>query len=153
MSTIAYKNGIMAADSAMSQDDEVQLGIYKLAKTKEYLVGFTGTMAMKAPVLDWIFELENCLVPIDKFYRHKDLLPTMHGSLMCLVATRAGSLWYLYGDGMVCETARKFDAAGSGMPYAIGALYAGASAEEAVNIACNLDAFSGGDIKTISFDT
>lgn len=51
--------------------------------------------------------------------------------------------------GRVCTYTDKPEAVGSGSEYAQGALLAGATAEEAVKIAAQCDAFTGSDISVI----
>lgn len=56
---------------------------------------------------------------------------------------------YLSGDGSFVQDDSGVLGVGSGSKYALGAIYAGASLEEAVTIATKLDMYSGGEIRTM----
>lgn len=58
----------------------------------------------------------------------------------------AGRIFTVHHDFTVTESAHEFDGIGSGSGYALGALAAGKSVEKAMDIAVDLDVWSGGDV-------
>lgn len=62
---------------------------------------------------------------------------------------KAGQV-YVYDDASEPRRVKRIDAWGSGSDYAVGALSAGASAYEAVQIACHYSATCGGKIHTFN---
>ena len=59
---------------------------------------------------------------------------------------RPDGVWQFDSNGCEMRVERGFHALGSGAGPALGAMMAGASARRAVEIACSIDAHSGGDI-------
>lgn len=137
MTTIAYRDGIMAADSRAYAGDKIPIGEkVKIRRLEDgTLIGASSTLAGGTKwVLDW-FEAgcpakagESELLP-DKF----DLL----------VAYPNGEL-YIANDHAVLQgpLIASFLAIGSGEEYALGALQHGANAVQAVTAACALDVWS-----------
>lgn len=145
MTTIAYKDGIVATDSYMTQGGQV----YDNECVKRHIVDncwffFAGTITNKDLVIESYFN-EFCL-PEDV---------DACNSLDCLVWDRRpevntvrefgfnpdGKIWLFETDGRPM-------AIGSGNQFAIGAMDMGASAKQAVKIAIERDCFSGGKIRT-----
>jgi ATP-dependent HslUV protease subunit HslV len=140
MTTIAYRDGILAADSrATFQSEEggarcVRCRKIYRKKTKagiEVLIGTAGESSSGLLFVDWYGSDRK--PPIKFLDGDADFL--------CLVVTPSGVLEYdkwCRGE----EVEEEFAAIGSGAKAALGALYAGASAEEAVRIACKIDPYS-----------
>lgn len=151
MTTIAYANGIMAADTRTTQGTEFQNGVLKIYNTGKYLVGVAGDLAAGRPVFDWIMQVQDRASDPGGFYEHKDTLRAEEADFTALIVSRDADIWYMEGPyGM--ETARDFEAIGSGDAYALGALCMGATAPEAVKLAIGLDSGSGGEVVITSFE-
>lgn len=149
MTTIAYRNGIMAADSRAYAGSKIPIGT-KLKITAcdvegvPFLVGVsTSSPGFGEMVLNWFAAGHNV----------HDGPPIPDGGFTLLAVDAAGQGYYA-NDAWTLSGPLTADwwAIGSGDGYAIGALAMGASAYEAVKIACANDPWTGGAIHTLSFD-
>jgi ATP-dependent protease HslVU (ClpYQ) peptidase subunit len=140
MTTIAFKDGIMAADTQQmgAYIDRIEaIKVRMLAShNRQILIGLAGDPANLILFCKWYsngckdkdkFEMGNNEV---LFYDGIDLLH--------------------YSSKFVGVQVGEFGAIGSGAEYAMGAMMNGASAEDAVEIACALDNNSGLPVKTWS---
>lgn len=154
MTTIAYKDGIMAADTMGTWGGDVNYGVPKLAKTRSYLLGFAGSYAAANPLYNWIKRLDNQDIRLENFHNYREELPEGIPDITVLIAPVDGStLWYIVSDGYGGPLwTKKFDAIGSGGRFACGAMHAGANAMRAVRAAIDLDEGTGGDIVTLDFE-
>lgn len=59
-----------------------------------------------------------------------------------------GRIFKVHHDFTVTEADREFDGIGSGSDYALGAIAAGKTVEKALEIAADLDLWTGGELKT-----
>lgn len=69
-----------------------------------------------------------------------------------LILSVRGEAGYLSGNGAFVRDDSGLLGVGSGSKYALGAVRAGASLEEAVKIATELDMYSGGEVKTLKVE-
>jgi 20S proteasome alpha/beta subunit len=146
MTTIAYRDGILAADTRAT-DSGYHPGIYrceKLFRVGNDIVGTAGDDTPGMVFLDW--------------YTHKDKrkppsrLVDGEADFCCLVLSKNGLFWY----DKWCRPNKVLDefyAIGSGGAYAMGAMGMGATAEEAVRQAARWDCYTGGDIVTMALET
>lgn len=136
MTTIAFKDGVMAADSMQSGDFIDPVECKKILKIKVYnnviptdvLVGCAGQVSALSAFIAWYKE---CKKP--------EKWPAgFEEGFSALVYHNSELLYYggSYGYGI---DVGKFSAIGTGSEIAMGAMMAGASAVEAVEIACDLD--------------
>lgn len=135
MTTIAVRNGIMAADSRVTHDSEA--GGTRLFRTEKVfrkgkvLIGLAGESEPGLIFLDWYGtgkEPPSILIAGD-------------ADFTALVLTRRG----LYEYGKYCRPEKvlePFYAIGSGCKAALGAMHMGANAQTAVRIACKIDPYS-----------
>lgn len=137
MTTIAYRDGVLAADSLVTLGDTKVHGRYlKIQRIGEYLVGVAGGVADCQAFVDWAKSPEDD--------------PPPKGSYSALVIDGKGRLKEVEGGNPLPKLrGAKFAAIGSGGPFAIAAMYAGASAVDAVKIACKIDTGSGLPVKTL----
>jgi len=148
VTTVAYKDGIIAADTQATYGSTPVLGASKIRRIRigaeEWVVGISGEawvcerllVAMKyaASLDDWFWD--PC--PVDK-----DDLPS------CMaVRARDGAIYTTSGGKSWSRLNSELWAIGSGCDYALGAMHAGASASDAVRIASALDVYTGGIIDT-----
>lgn len=138
MTTIAYREGVLAADTQMTTGDLKAYGrklVYVPAK--KAWVGFAGVLSDCQKFLDW-FSDENPNVEFDEDDDFSALVMYDDGRVECIDAS--------------CKAHRleddEFFALGSGSPAALAAMHMGADARRAVEIAVLVDVGTGGEIVT-----
>ena len=134
MTTIAYKDGILASDSLISNSCGVAVGkMCKVAKGKSTVGAAAGVYGDVVAFLAWVTDHDCDMAKRPKF----------EGALNGLIVYSDGALICI--DGNFAPGALGVDVAaiGAGLELALGAMAAGASAEQAVAIACDLDLSSG----------
>jgi len=142
VTTIAYRDGVIAADSLITQNGTRIGTVAKIVRVPGGgLAGVAGELGGMARFLDWARsgaegELTFSTCEIDGF------LVTAEGQV--LVTTDSG--------GMV-KIKQPFHAVGSGRDFARGALAAGATAVEAVKIAMKFDTQTGGRVRSLVLST
>jgi len=143
MTTIAWDGKTLAVDSSASRADTLMS-----IKTKKLFlnigrfkaIAFCGTMHDAAPVLDWIDAGE------------KDEIPKNDGEFILVCVDQKGACYTIH-DGGTANFIKHNEplAHGSGQLIALGALYAGATAVEALKIACKRDIYTGGRVRSYTF--
>lgn len=133
MTTIlaSVAEGVMVCDSKATIDGS-WFPCTKVVRIGDELIGFSGVFHEGERWLDWYRDgkrgprpkIENCTA---------------------LVLDKSG-LRLLEGSGQYVKIERGFHGVGSGGACAIAAHMAGADAETAVHIACEIDAGSGGEV-------
>lgn len=145
MTTIAYKAGVMAADSRAYAGFNTELG----QKTKirrlfdGTLIGCsTNRVGFAEAVMDW-FERG----------RPTDTPKAAEIKFTLLVVNPNGEAFYAFDDFNLAGPIRgECFAIGSGEAIAQGAMRAGADAPRAVEIACDLDVWTGRPVVTLKHD-
>ena len=148
MTTIAYKDGIMAGDGQCTWSGtkicktdkkvfEINLG------KRTTLIGMAGDVSHCYEFLDW-FKKGAVLEQKPKFEEDFE-------DFIALVVKDPGTekeaiVTYMQNSSYPCNVDIPYFAIGSGTEYALGAMYAGASAIEAVECAIMLDVNTGGEI-------
>ncbi len=141
MTTIVYRDGILAADSAINSDD-VMVGTMR----KIVAVGDVGFLALAGTIGPGIMEISEWL---SRWPELGEAPECVKKSEVCgLFAMKSGLLLQIDG-GKPYEMAAPFFAEGSGKLIALGALAMGATAEQAVDIAIRYDNKSGGPTQTV----
>lgn len=138
MTTIVYRDGVLAADSLATMGDTKIHGRYmKIRRIGDHLVGTAGSVADSENFIIWLKSGD-----VD--------VPPPKGNYSALIVDPRGRVREIE-NGSVLPVPRgaKFFAIGSGAPYALGALYAGATAAEAVKIAAKIDTNTGLPVKTL----
>ncbi len=133
MTTVAYKNGIIAADTLGSRGNYNHSRCVKIAKRGPLLAGGSGSSAYLQTFFAWF--RNGCVGPAPAMSCPKEddvwaegfvVLPNdqigIFGAYQWAINPYAG-----------------FYASGSGAPLALGAMGAGATAEEAVRVAIMFD--------------
>lgn len=147
MTTIAYRDGIMAADSLVVSVSDVRRGHgQKITRLKDGgLLGFCGGTGYQPLIVQW---LNNGAEAKDRPVIDKE-----DGGVAGLLVRQDGAT-YTFGNGLLfAEVEALYLAAGSGNELALGAMAAGLSAENAVKIACQLDVFSGLPVRAVPLIT
>lgn len=147
MTTIAYRNGILAFDSKTSTEHAtIQGNVVKGLATARGIVAASGGVQEMQAFLDWFKaggrQKQKAKYGLDA----TDLdLSAIHvdpkGNVFCY-----DSRVYPY------KLEAEFVALGSGCDFAKGAMAAGASAKKAVQIAGRFDGFTGGPTNTLSLE-
>lgn len=136
MTTIAYRDGVLVADSQVTLGGMKLPGnALKIGKTKAgILYGGAGSFAAVGKFFDWVNS------------DAEDELP--EGEYSGLVVLPKGEVIEIENGSVLPKVKQKFYSIGSGSPFALAAMMAGATAQAAVKIATKLDIHSGGPIKT-----
>jgi ATP-dependent protease HslVU (ClpYQ) peptidase subunit len=150
MSTVAYKDGIIAGDTMMSFGSELIGGVRKVGRTENFLFGYVGQMSGMYRMYKWVNNLPEYTDPND-FYEHADTLNMGDIDGSAILISRTEDIWALSAAGGMILLRRAYESVGSGSTYALGALASGASAIEAVKTAITLDAYTGGKVETVTF--
>lgn len=130
MTTIAYRDGIVAADSQTHNGDwKSPTPSNKLLRQGRFVYAKCGDFAAAHAILAWIEKPEG---------------PQPNGN--ATVIRFSADEIMVFSDGISFVEDASFRAWGSGTPPALGALHAGCSAEEAVRIAALVDPYTGGPI-------
>ncbi len=132
MTTVAWDGRMMAADKLANYGNTPN-ECTKILKTKEgLLIGASGDLDNTLPFKQWVLD-----------GRDPDKKPTLYDAFSGMVIELNGSITY-YTHRLVASTiSMKHWVLGSGGDYALGAMAAGKSAKEAVEIAIRLDVNSG----------
>lgn len=144
MTTIAFVNGIMAADSRAYGGHSTPIGfkckLYTNPRTGAWIGVSTNVPGLSEQVGQWFAD--------DKNPSWEPQLSPNDG-LDALEVHRDGSV-YIYHCSMkpAGPLTAPFFAVGSGADYALGALFMGASAAEAIQVAAQCDPWTGGEIHT-----
>lgn len=143
MTTIAYKNGVMASDSCWDYNDLQEVSATKIKRLSSgALIGLSGDN-----------DARDVYALFDKVKNEKHLptrvqLATLRGSFGGVLVLPNGRVYRFNTqfeekdrkeDFGIWETNRGCTACGSGAEVAIGAMSAGKTANEAVAIACRWD--------------
>jgi ATP-dependent HslUV protease subunit HslV len=141
MTTIVYRDGVIAADTMLSCGDSLKYGITKIARGPDgRLGGGCGDAAFTTPWLRWLRgDIDQ--MPEPKF-------DDKGGDTGFVVWPDGKIEVFERGGSFMVEW--PYFAIGSGSPEAMGALFVGASAEEAVRAAIQHDAHTGGAVQVLS---
>lgn len=135
MTTVAYRDGIIAGDSQVTSGD-VDVGrAVKIERKGSVVVGVAGCLAFCQGFLDWFRGGMKGDPPIMR----KD------DSRAEAIVVYGGHVLSRDNDGWDRLRAPYY-AIGSGRQFAMGAMAAGASAEGAVRCAIKHDVYSGGEV-------
>lgn len=154
MTTIAYRDGVMASDSQMTAQNIKTQKYNKLHRLRGgALLGQSGD----ADIRSLLSILQGSKT--DKHIPSGSMLASLKADLECILVLPNKHIWVVY-TGMIKDTEfweggavrclDPFITAGSGGQLALGAMEAGASAIEAVKIACRRDTFSGLPVRSLS---
>ena len=131
MTTIAYRDGILAADTLLTIGNLRSGTIDKIGRTENGgLWGVSGSAQGIGSCQEWL-------------KRRKGNPPKFDGCFILIEPDGSWREWW--GDGWISPTDPQA-AWGSGEAIARGAMFAGASAPVAVAAAIELDTLSGGDV-------
>lgn len=149
MTTIAYRDGVIAADSR-GTDDNYHPGIYrceKLFRAGDDIIATAGDDTTGMIFVDWYTARTK-----GAKLKPPSRLIDGEADFCCLVLKKDG----LYWCDKWCRLNKIFDefyAIGSGAAYAMGAMAHGASAAEAVKTAMRWDPHTGGEVTQLTLES
>lgn len=129
MTTIAYSNGVLVADSQVTSADRIFRTVKILTLPDGSLFGGAGGLADILKVRAWA----------SKGYRGDPPEVSDKASFECLHIRADGKLWLVDDDLTPMEFIGDYIALGTGSPYAMAAMYLGKSPQEAVQVAAQFD--------------
>ena len=150
MSIVVYSNGVMASDSLVvtngTREGEVEK-IFRMEKNGIVsLFGMVGDMNKLTLFREWVESLSKVAPKLNELTSKESSLNAFS------VISKNTGVFNVVDDYCVPYSVKApFYAIGSGRDHALGALEAGATAVEAVQIAIKLDISCGGSIQTLSF--
>lgn len=149
MTTIAYRDGILAADSC-SWSGGARRRTRKVFKVRSqdgrsFLVGFSGSGTYSLAILAWMRGQTARPEPL-QFIKPDELQ-----NQCALVIDDRRRIWQLGSDLQYSLMREKFYAYGGGQDFVWGALEAGASAVQAVRIAMKRSDYAGLGVDAVRF--
>lgn len=152
MTTITYRDGVMASDTLIVADTDAMGYCDKVFKINGYLVGLAGSKRFVTSFLSWAqksFETDRPLPEMPFWAEHsKDHQDGLWG----YVVTPDRAIFRYETQGLPYLVESEYVACGSGREYAMGAMACGKSPKEAVEVAMLFDRGSGGEIRSISLN-
>ncbi len=141
MTTVAYRDGVMAADRAISTNALVGTA-RKVWRRKQdgALLGMSGSWAVVQKWSEWFLAGERGPAP--------PLGPNEDSSAHALLVRPEGAVEWHYSSGKATFEAPYY-AIGSGSDFAMGAMAVGASARQAVAAAARHDPHTGGGVQFV----
>ena len=142
MTTIAWDGKILAADGQITRDHSIVM-----ATTQQKIFKNVGVFDVLAFCGDWM--------PVDDFLgwaeNPEETQPPIGAYTVIFVIN--GVLHFSNMETPISECmtlpSGAVDAWGSGAHLALGALHSGKTARQAVNLACKLDVFTGGKVRSV----
>lgn len=150
MTTIVYRDGVMAADSCITMSDESAgdhkgtcVKLFRLPKIKDSLPAcIVGLQGESSPGMAWLEWYKGGQEDDDL----KSHIRSSGADFTALVLYRHGL--FVWDSWLVPERIEDdFYAIGSGTKAAYGALHMGADAVKAVEVACLVDPYTAGPVK------
>lgn len=144
MTTIAYRKGVMAADSQASWDSGIKTcTMKKLSRLRGHLIGIAGAVHTAGIFLRWFENGATGDLDLKGLDAEEDFI--------AMVVTPAQEIYTMTRLLTPVLEQAEFFAIGSGAAPAMAAMKMGGSAKRAVEVACEIDLFTGGPVKTIRF--
>ncbi|ARQ95376.1 hypothetical protein [Bradyrhizobium phage BDU-MI-1] len=140
MTTLAYRDGVLAADTQMTSSCIVGRNAVKIVRRDDgALAGGSGDFAWVQAFHRWFLDGEQGDPPaIDE------------DSIGLII--KKGQPFEAFETNGTVESRGPYISFGSGKHFALGAMFAGASAEEAVRAGMHFDPYSGGRVMSVSHD-
>lgn len=147
MTTIVYKDGILAGDTQISSGNCLkELVETKVFKVRDYLVGIAGTYAYTKDLLNWVIS--------DFAPDKRPQLLYDNDTINAIVVKDTGEVGVIEGFRDVCWLSKKnkFTVIGAGGDIAIGAMEMGATAVEAIKIVSKHNSSTNSKVTSVCFD-
>ena len=147
MTTVAYRDGVMAADT-QGEYAGLRRTCQKIHRVEGVIIGCSGSYTDGLTFVDWWragHDLDK--TPKFKTYHGGDDAPDIHA----IVLTAEGvEIWTEHFQKR--PVTDEFFAVGSGAMAALAAMHMGAAAEKAVGVAMLVDIYTGGDVQVERLD-
>jgi hypothetical protein len=141
MTVIVWRDGVLASDSEVSNDRQRVLGVRKVVRGHDgVLYGASGSTALCSEMLRWV---DGGRVGV------RPALSCGDASCMVLVVAGEGAVSIWTEDGVEDHGAAEYLAIGTGSAVALGALWMGATAVDAVRAAVVHGLYCGGDVQAV----
>lgn len=150
MTVITYRNGIMAADKGGRTNDCIRNNVRKIYKCpiNKHLYGFSGHADSMSDFIEYVVSDDSNKA--NNAYSSRKIPKDHNGEyskFIVLVAQfKTGSVQLLTAFGTEDYTDESYVAVGAGAEVAYGAMYAGASAVDAVHAAIAHSAYCRGTV-------
>lgn len=141
MTTIAYDGNLLCTDSQANAGHILQQDnkkIFTFTDEKYVAVALCGILGDSEEICNWILGGNK---------------PEFKNDSGCFCVDKDGNVWRFHTEDLGSASITNKDANGSGSEYAIGAMLAGASAFQAVEIASRLDQNTGGSVQCYNIKT
>lgn len=147
MTTIAYRDGVLASDSLCTVGGSVCGQYDKIADIHGFLLGGCGAIANVCKFFDWFRNKhanydQPAPIPPDDTLRPKE----NEWYTIIMVHKETGTIWQVDDGGYPHRLEADFMAIGSGRQFAIGAMEMGASAAQSITAAMRHDISTPEDI-------
>lgn len=155
MTTITYRAGVMCSDSQATRGDFIDnKNSTKIYEVGGCLIGTSGNAISTRKFIEWFSEMLEHSTAQEAFPFVTMVLPEkmVEEDFHALVVYPDKTAYEFFGCENVIECAEEYAAVGSGMLYALCAMDAGASAEDACRVAIKRDVYSGGEIQKYSLE-
>jgi hypothetical protein len=149
MTVIAYRDGLLAADSRVCNNEGVITGsVVKLARREDgAIAGLCGHAGDVAMFRAWF------LAGNPRPWSHPTWEAKDKGQgFAALVIELDGTVQIVDEHGVAYPLEAEFYARGAGAELALGAMEMGARADQAVEVACRRSVWCGGEIRTLSLE-
>lgn len=142
MTVIAYKDGVMAADSCSFRNGRRYASFPKIVRASDgSLAGVSGEMGNANAFKDWFLAGENGQSPKMEGGNDSDF--------GAVIVRPDGAVWTTYGDGRLIQSADPLEAMGENVAagFCEAAMLAGLSAEDAVRLTVEHCIYAAGDVQ------
>ncbi len=149
MSIVAYRDGVIASDTAVSSKDAlIPNAIPKIMALKDNtFIGAVGDAVVIQNFFKKFSKFDNWSPILENTINSSPLNIDNDEAMNLIMIKPDGVIKYLYNGGWL-EYSRnlRYFAIGSGKSFALGSLYAGSSAIDAVRASIEFDFYCGGDV-------
>lgn len=154
MTTVAIKDNIIACDGLATLGGMItDYDAKKIAEVGGCLVSGAGRWASVLKFQNWFADVMNHEIAQQENPYIQVVMPEdmVEDDFLGLVLYPDGVV-YMFEGGQYSYEVKQPVSIGSGSPYALAAMKAGCSAEEAIGIACDMDCYSGGNIQVFELE-
>ena len=158
MTTIVCKDGKMCSDSQATRGDFIDnTDTTKIFNVKGCLIGISGSLTGAMKFIEWFEKSLDHTIAQEEF-PYVTMSPPeelVNENFHCLVLYPDNKVFEFFGATVgsdFLEVAEEYCAVGSGMQYALCAMDAGATPEEAVAVAIKRDVYSGGEVQVFEVE-
>lgn len=150
MTTIVFRDGLMACDTQHTYDETKFFGVKKIEGGQNSVMGIAGASRFAHCAFEWWRSVdENEATDVHEWHLQRQLLAE---DIVMLVAHKSQGIFRLDCTGRATQIHDKYAALGTGAQAALGAMAMGATAVQAIDVAIKYDLYTGGDIRHASYN-